>query len=283
MNIEELNEKTSVILSQVGENPVIYNSMEGSLNLLEIVNLIVEPGQCEVIYEPLLLLRTLFAQCPDELKTEFVPLLLKHMTRSNAMVIAHAVMDARELRRLGSHIGHFTPYYISICKALDQKLAMESYIFNDSDLNWIDEAQVTLRQSRLKDTESLREGSPVWWLARLKNRIARVRYLRLKKELLEGQNPEINTDKQTLVSRLAALRFRPRIATALSEADKKLSGATTSLDFKGVMDLVRTVYEGDFRGCRKLDCGGTKQSVTRRQESLRPVSSISCRRRRFNR
>jgi hypothetical protein len=223
MKIEELNQKTSVILSQVGENPLIYNSMAGPLNLLEIVNLIVEPGRCEVVYEPLLLLRTLLAQCPDELKTEFVPLLLKHMTRSNAMVIAHAVMDARELRRLGSHIGYFTPYYMPICKALDQKLAMESHIFNESDLNWIEEAQATLRQSRLKETESLRKGSPVWWLARLKSRIARVRYLRLKKELFEGQNPEINTDKQALVSLLEALGFRPRIATALTEADKKYS------------------------------------------------------------
>jgi hypothetical protein len=87
MNIEELNQKTSIILSQVGENPVIYNSFAGPLDLLEVVNLIVEPGRCEIVYEPLLLLRTLFAQCPDELKTEFVQLLLKHMTRTNAMVM----------------------------------------------------------------------------------------------------------------------------------------------------------------------------------------------------
>jgi hypothetical protein len=243
MNIEELNQRISIILSQVAENPVIYNSLRGSFDLLKVVNLIEEPGRCEMVYEPLLLLRTLFAQCPHEVKAEFVPLLLSLMTRNNAMVIAHAVMDAGELRHLGPHIRNITVLYVPTCKALDQKLAMESHIFNESDLDWIEEAQARLRQTRLKETESLREESPVWWLARLKSRIARLRYLRLKKELFEGQNPEINTDKQELVSRLEALGFRKEIVGALQNLDSRLYAAGTPLDFKGCMDLLRTIYE----------------------------------------
>jgi hypothetical protein len=183
------------------------------------------------------------------------------MTRTNAIVMAHAVIDAGELRRLRPHVGQITPFYVPTCKALDQTLAMESHIFNESDLNWIEETQEILRQTRLKELESQPEGSAVWWLARLKSRIARVRYLRLKKELFEGQNPEINTDKQALVSRLEALGFRPRIATALKEADKKLSGATTSMDFKGVMDLVRTAYEETFEDAAKAIASARNKTI----------------------
>jgi hypothetical protein len=43
--------------------------------------------------------------------------------------------------------------------------------------------------------------------------LRRIRYLRLRKELLEGANPEINTDKQLLVSRMEELGFRRAIVT----------------------------------------------------------------------
>lgn len=67
--------------------------------------------------------------------------------------------------------------------------------------------------------------------------------MRLKKILLEGENPEINTDKEILVSRLGTLGFRREIADALTQLDKKLYQAGTPLDFKGCMDLIRTIYE----------------------------------------
>jgi hypothetical protein len=260
MNIEELNQKISIILSQVREHSVIYNSMAGRLDIVEIVNLIAEPGRYEMVYEPLLLLRTLFAQCPHELKREFVPLLLSLMTLSDAMVIAHAVMDAGGLRRLRPYIENFKLFYVPMCKALDQKLAMESHIFNESDLNWIEETQATLRKSRLNEAQPA-PGSPVWWLARLKDRIARVRYLRLKKELFEGQNPEINTDKVSLLSRMEALGFRGKIAEVLEEAEKKLNTATTAFDFKGAMDLVRTAYEETFEDAAKVIANFKNKSI----------------------
>jgi len=137
------------------------------------VNFIAEPGQAEVVYEPLLLLRTLFAQCPPELKPQFVPLLLNQMTPTNSMTIGHVVVDAGELRRLRPYIQSFTMFYRPICKALDQKLAMESHRFTEPDLDWIEEAQAPLRASRLKEQQSVARDSPVWWLTRLKSRIDR--------------------------------------------------------------------------------------------------------------
>ena len=66
--------------------------------------------------------------------------------------------------------------------------------------------------------------------------IERVQYLRLKKELLEGTNPEINTDKTALISRMEQLGFRPEIAAALEEVDRQVLAAGRPLDFKMCMD-----------------------------------------------
>ena len=186
------------------------------------------------------------------------------------MVIAHAVMDAGELRHLGPHIRNITVLYVPTCKALDQKLAMESHIFNESDLDWIEEAQARLRQARLTETESLREESPIWWLARLKSRIARVRYLRLKKELFEGQNPEINTDKQQLVSRLEALGFRKEIVGALQNLDSKLYAAGTPLDFKGCLDMLRTIYEKITQDAAKTLAAKSRKSDPNYSKPFQP-------------
>jgi len=76
-----------------------------------------------------------------------------------------------------------------------------------------------------------------------KKTIERIRYLRLLKELTEGANPEINTDKQTLITRMEQLGFRRDIVEALRELDRKLLEAGKPLDFKGCMDVVRTIYE----------------------------------------
>src|SRR5207245_4803899 len=88
-------------------------------------------------------------------------------------------------------------------------------------------------------------------MERLAKEVEEIRYFRLKQELTVSSNPEINTDKESLVSRMEALGFRDRIAAAFTEAEKKLSAAATSLDFKGVMDLVRTAYEETFEDVAK--------------------------------
>lgn len=58
MSPDDLKTKIAVILTQVGGEPLIYNTSLGFFNPLDVVNVIAEPGQAEVIYEPLLLLRT---------------------------------------------------------------------------------------------------------------------------------------------------------------------------------------------------------------------------------
>jgi hypothetical protein len=60
---------------------------------------------------------------------------------------------------------------------------------------------------------------------------------------VEGVNPEINTDKRVLLSRMEELGFRPDIVKALEELDRKVYAAEKPLDFKSCMDLARTIFE----------------------------------------
>jgi len=73
--------------------------------------------------------------------------------------------------------------------------------------------------------------------------IEKIRYLRLKRELTEGVNPEVNVDKQVLISRMEELGFRREIVEALHDLDRRLYEAGKPLDFKGCMDIARTAYE----------------------------------------
>ncbi len=79
--------------------------------------------------------------------------------------------------------------------------------------------------------------------------LKRVRYLRLGKLLLEGENPEINTDKRTLVSRLEQLGFRSGIVDALNELEGKLRSATTPLDLRDCVEGTRLIYEEVVEDC----------------------------------
>lgn len=90
--------------------------------------------------------------------------------------------------------------------------------------------------------------------------LQRVRYLRLRQELTEAVNPEINTDRQTLVSRLEALGFRREIVEALQELDRRLYEAARALDFKGVIDLARTIFEKIIEDAAKKAAQLLKQS-----------------------
>ncbi len=73
--------------------------------------------------------------------------------------------------------------------------------------------------------------------------IQSIRYERLKGQLLQGVNPEINTDREVLISRMHQLGFRGEILGALTEVDRKVLAASTPLDFKGCVGDLRTLFE----------------------------------------
>lgn len=68
-------------------------------------------------------------------------------------------------------------------------------------------------------------------------------YLRVRQEILEGENPEINTDRVVLVSRFRALGFSGPLEALLQKTDEALATAADAFDLKRVMELVRSAVE----------------------------------------
>ena len=124
---DELQRRIDIILSQVHDNAVVYDSLTSGVNLIEIENLIAGPGTVAVIYEPLLLLRTLFGQCDPGVKGEFVPFLLSRLKPDNARVIGHAVLDIGTLGNLKPYLSGLSPFVVRMWSMVDEKLAMESF------------------------------------------------------------------------------------------------------------------------------------------------------------
>ncbi len=243
MTAEELKRRISYILSQVGQDEVIYTFPSVNPLRSASADFRAAPGEAEIANQKLLLLKILYGQCTPELKTQFVSILLGNLKPGNASFICHAVLAIGNLSNLKQ---------ILLCSSIEiaeglwaslaHKLQMESHRFTEADLNLLEEVH------RAAD-KRFSIGAPIssyqinWHLLSVKQQFERVRYLRLEKELSEGQNPEINTDKQELVSRLEALGFRKEIVSALAEFDKQFYSAGKPLEFKGCMDLLRTIYE----------------------------------------
>jgi len=294
VSLEDLRRKVKVILSQMPQPLVVY-ALQIQGGTIEVPSrrehppeFVAESGQARVINDPLLLLRTLYAQCGQDLRSSFASLLLGELSPENAEVVAHAVVDAAGFDTLQYRLFNLDlprEIQLGIWSALDQKLAMESHLFADSELD-----KLTMLQSSIQHqlTAPLKAGGMLVGYAsradlahtlrptveRIGNRINRVRYLRLRKDLLEGPNPEINADREVLASRMQHLGFRQEILVALNEVDRKLQFATTSLDFKGCMDLLRTVYEEIVEDAARTVAGATSSPLPASKKDFQPWNQL---------
>ncbi len=200
--------------------------------------------------EKLQLLQLLHGQCSTPVKKKVVDFLLKKLKPANARFICHAALELGALKDV-KHAIFQAPETVmfGLWQGLEERLVNESEVFTDEDVELIAEMRKQLaprfRLGRVTAPMLLprapRELSEI--LERVAKEIDEIRYFRLERELLSGTNPEINTDKKLLLSRMETLGFRPEIARALEEADRELSTAATPFEFKGVVDLVRTAYE----------------------------------------
>jgi len=236
-----LKQKISAILSQA--SGPIYTSKN---------------GRRQSDSEHLRMLKVLYAQTSPKLQRGFSKHVLKYLTERNAKHVCHAILDFEDVKYL-KHILETattsTSIVAEVLNAVEERLRTEPFKFNETDL---DDLEGTLRYVgtvKYKHGYNMRGEALLYADALnilyrisrdIKHGIQRARYVHVKKELLEGPNPEINTDKEALVSRMVALGFRGSIADALEEVEKKLANAISPFDFKGVMDLVRTIYEEAF-------------------------------------
>lgn len=266
MSPDELERKVGLITSQY-EGAAPYQPPPGPPRLVGIPDRTLAPrGSLTLDSEQLRLLKVLYGQAGPELQAQFGGALLAQLDERTAPLIVHALYELGKLSELTEALrSRESGLEIrkAVWRAIGDKLAVEHFRFGEPDLDLIDRARAG-EDARLRAwprppgvpeyrDSSTGELTPTAWdlklegvratVERARMLLERVRYERLKGELLEAGNPEINTDKEMLVSRMEALGFRKAIVEALREVDRRLQAAGTALDFKGCMDLVRTVFE----------------------------------------
>lgn len=271
--LDELKKKIRLILSQAKPDAGIYQILKPFPDASGVRKL-PGPGDVEIVNEQVVLFRTLYAQAPEQLRPEFLRLLLEEVHVVHAYLIAHLVLEMAHLRDLKPLLDDPDTLTFGtrrkVWLAINEKLVMESHRFTEEDLALMEEmCEAELARTPAPDVRQRfrgisglpsANGEPMpippapnlqhieaadlrRGLLEVRKALELVRYLRLRKELLEGVNPEINLDKQVLVSRMEELGFRKEILESLQELERKMYGAGKSLDFKSCMDLIRTIYE----------------------------------------
>jgi hypothetical protein len=216
------------------------------------------PG--EAVSEHLDLLRVLYSSTDGTLRETFWET-LTHDSLWYApdcmRVIAHLMVELRSLDRICIPLFRWDQNYNSATvfwNAIRAKLSFQAPLFSDADLGVLNEKIEATAKAlpRSKDSRGvdmiLRNAWPLSWeLQATVATITRIRYLRLRQRLLSSENPELNTDQKELLSRVHTLGFPGDVSTALEEVERKIRSAGTPLDFKGCMDLLRTIFERIFQ------------------------------------
>jgi len=145
----DLRRKIKLILSQVDPSVAIYRAITSGPTSYpkhpsprpEID--LASPGSVEVAHEQVVLLKTLYAQSPEKLKTNFLSLLLNQINEQNARIIVHAVLEIGHLGDLKKvvldgpkKLGFFVR--IKVWVAIREKLTMESHRFTSEDLSLLE-------------------------------------------------------------------------------------------------------------------------------------------------
>ena len=221
------------------------------------------PGEARVYNEQLRLLRLLYSDLPPDLRAEFVPTLFGNLTEDNAAVVMQAVLDVGNLDDIdrlleaGSGLSHARR--AAVWMAILERVVMESHRFSDHELFRLDnlvwrDADVAEALARsigpvfpsglsVPPLEARAAVTLVNAVRAVPRAIERAQYVRLRTQLTERTNPEINTDRAALISRMGTLGCRPEIVEALDQIERELVASTKPIEFKTCVDLCRTAFE----------------------------------------
>jgi len=268
MDRRELGRKIDLILSQAHWLPLrsrpfeFYAATGSNTTLLSHIleREVAAPGEYELNGEQITLLLALNAQNP-ELLTDIEAILLDRLDDKTACMVGVTLLVLGRMETLGNLLTNATPgLQVRLWTAVETHLSMQPHTFSESDLFRLLDLSGQVRDTLKPLTSPLGKvdlgmlvgvsGSLIQVarelddaITQVTNRITLVQYRRLRKELLEAENPALNTDKQDLTQKLGHLGFRSEIVDALGQVDKKLLSAVGPFDFKGCMDLLRTAFE----------------------------------------
>lgn len=239
---------------------------------------VAKAGEVRMISEPAILLQRLYAGADPTDRQSFAPMLLALLDLRTARVIARTLAATGNLSAL-QELSRVDSAAEDLWRGLIHVLRFESPLFSEVDLQVVEKAATLASamagREAAVEMEELNTTPPVPGVPRpfvgrrvvhrlptplsqavdeLHAVVSRIRYLRLAKTLRENQNPAIDADRQELLSRLQSLGFSAKLSHASNEIERRAATATTDIDVKAVMDLLRTFYE-EFteEACRRVE------------------------------
>jgi len=284
MDRYDLERQIKLILSQAGQHQTFYTAdgLRGFSFLLSKHGAAKSPslapqGELKLVNEPVLLLRRLYASCPPDLQSVFPAMLLGggNIAPDSARVVTHVVLDIGALSWLREMINGPTHLFAwhAVSESLLERLQNEQQTVTASDLDeveWLASALVRVgyavtqlgikkRRARIT-TEDVQLGDTLRKSAEnLEKIVTLVRYQRLKVEILDAQNAEINADERVLLGRIESLGFGRDLQETLYEIERKSQGAVTAADFKSCMDFCRSFLEEFLeRAAKRSESRATK-------------------------
>jgi hypothetical protein len=254
MNDQDLVDRIKLILSQ-SEPDKIYglplydykNQRYKKLRSSHLIEVDDNPTQ-RVVNEPVGLLKLLYSGLSPGLQNPFKHTLVSSLWGKNKAIVVHTFVELRMTKMITVFEGFFSANK-EILDELRIKLSFEHDLFTEEDLKHIEELTEKVKKSIppiLHATQAKVDTSKEKEIDLVRQTIERVRYLRLRKDLRDNENPELNTDKQALLSRMQSLGYTANMTAVLQEIDRKVRSASTSFDFKGCLDLTRTFFEEFF-------------------------------------
>ena len=193
-------------------------------------------------------------------------MLLSNLNVQNALVVARTLVATKNVSALGAEDGTGEAS-VELWRGLVYVARFESGLLDDADLselvtqivrvdtNWRRRGLDEMTRDpghRPPQGYSLKEmagGSidiktPMTPVAHdLLSVIARIRYLRLARELKTGRNPALDADRTILISRMKSIGLREDLVAASDEIERRSAIAASEMDVKSVMDLLRTFFE----------------------------------------
>lgn len=259
----DLKSRTLLILGQtVGLVTIRRSGHFNTLSLVEYGNpfdptlLVSLESENRAENEQLELLRILYSSAPDDLRHDFWQTVTGNAPIQAGNVVGHLIVELQRLDVLprlktSNPTDTEAAFLRLVWHALRSKLSLQSVMFSDLDLETLATASVIDHRILTAGGVRISHRPLAAELTATLLTIRRLQYLRLKDQLLQVENPEINTDRRTLVSRLEQLGFSGTLTSAINEVEKKIRAAATELDFRGCMDLLRVIFEETFEESSK--------------------------------
>jgi hypothetical protein len=212
--------------------------------------IVAKPGDYILDNEQVRLLKVQWSASSAEEKAAFEDKLSTLCDVDTAGTLVHALVELQRwsaLLDLAGRVVTAEPQFYAVWEALRSKLSTEPHLFSPTNLQAIRRLANTTHMEYHPSGVGAR-GPSVGAI------IDRIEYLRLRDELLETVNPELNADRAIVVERARSAGFSEELPKALAEVEARIAAAASGFDFKACMELTRTALQEFVRQtCRTIE------------------------------